>query len=106
MTMTPDQILLADAERFRLPEHLHQPIVRYILHRLRPGHFLSAVLANDLMGAVGRAGDGEADQLGRLVQFFYNCEAVPGNCWGSPEAVRQWLNPELATATDKEHQWL
>jgi len=58
------------------------------------------------MGAVGRAGDGEADQLGRLVQFFYNCEEVPGNCWGSPEAVRQWLNPELATATDKEHQWL
>jgi len=89
--MTTEQILINDAIRFHLPEHMHQPIVRYVLHHLRPGHFLSAVLSNDLVGAVGRADDANVAVLKGWVQFLYNCEEVPGDCWGSPRHVDEWL---------------
>jgi hypothetical protein len=72
------------------PEKFRDGLERYLQHRLAPGHFLTAVLENNLQEAVGR-GDAESLWLLRpLVLFLYN--DCPGNSWGSKERVTEWLN--------------
>ena len=52
------------------------------------GHFIEAVLKNDLKEAVGR-GDSEAiDNLPHIVSYLYN--ECPMMCWGSKEFVDEW----------------
>lgn len=53
------------------------------------GHFLTAVLSNDLFGAVGRADDVNRNRLPEICQYVWNC--MPAACHGSPEAVRGWV---------------
>jgi hypothetical protein len=53
------------------------------------GDFLTAVLRNDLVEACGRADDVNCRLLPEIVRFCY-C-ALPGNSWGSPEKVKDWL---------------
>jgi hypothetical protein len=72
-----------------VPEHLHGGLVRYLVHRLQPGHFLTAVLENDLREAMGRADEQSRAGLFQIVKFLYN--DAPSICWGSPERVQQWL---------------
>lgn len=62
---------------------------RYINDRIAPGHFLRAVLENDLREAVGRADEEALDELCSIVAWIYN--EAPGNCWGSRERVQRWL---------------
>jgi hypothetical protein len=62
---------------------------RYIDHHIPTGHFLEAVLSNDLKEAVGRADEGNMRVLPELVSFLYN--EAPGACWGSPQRVKEWL---------------
>lgn len=74
-----------------LPERMVGALIRYFDHHLEPGHFLTAVLSNDLVEAVGRADDENKYLLPHYVIWLYNY--IPGrpNGWGSPEAVKEWL---------------
>ena len=73
-----------------IPERMMKGLTRYINEHCPVGDFLIAVLENDLMEAVGRADDENLRNLPAFVAYLYN--EAPGNCWGSPEAVRAWLN--------------
>jgi hypothetical protein len=64
-----------------IPEHTQGALRRYVENGLEPGGFLTAVLCNDLMGAIGRADWRNAAALKEIAQFVYN--EIPGNCWGS-----------------------
>jgi len=49
-----------------------------------PGHFLAAVLKNDLFKAINRADDTNVKALKLYVMFLYN--VAPGTWWAKAEA--------------------
>jgi hypothetical protein len=63
---------------------------RYIEHGILPGHFLTAVLRNDLKEAVARADPVNQALLPVYVQWLYN--RAPAACWGSPAQVAAWIS--------------
>lgn len=79
----------ADVKWDQVPPHMRDPIRAYVEERRPVGHFLTALLSNDLTNAVLRADDENRSALVDWVGFLY--EYAPSNCWGSPAAVRAWL---------------
>jgi len=72
-----------------LPAHIRGGMKRYIEGRTPPGGFLTAVLNNNLMEAMGRADRINRERLFDICNFLYN--EAPAVCWGSPERVKRWL---------------
>lgn len=72
-----------------IPAHMQEALRRYVVQGLAPGHFLSAVIKNDLRGAINYADATNAPLLKLYVQWFYN--EAPDNCHGSPEIMREWM---------------
>lgn len=75
------QILIPDGSQAGLRGYFEKGIA--------PGHFLRAVLENDLFNAMGRADEFNRLALPNYVRFIYNY--APGNSYGSPEKVSAWL---------------
>lgn len=71
-----------------VPLHMQQSIVRYICMGGETGHFLRALLSNDLMRAFDRADETNSDAMRDWVQFLYNY--APTGCWGSVENYEAW----------------
>lgn len=71
-----------------LPEGLQGGMKRYVEDGIQAGHFLTAVLSNDLLGAVSRADDTNIKLIPEIVRWLYN--EAPGNCWGTTEQVQAW----------------
>ena len=72
----------------KLPEHLQDTMQRYVEHGIEGGHFLKAVLSNDLQGAVNHADSTNIKLLPDIIKWLYN--EVPLGCWGSTEKVENW----------------
>jgi hypothetical protein len=79
-----------------LPAEVCDSLKRYIELRIRPGHFLSAVLCNDLTQAVARADPTNLSQLPDYVKWLYN--HAPGNSWGSRDRFEAWLRGDQSSA--------
>lgn len=58
---------------------------RYVITGRKPGHFLTAVLKNDLCEAVARADEDSMRVLGAIVVYLYN--NVPSHIWGGENEV-------------------
>lgn len=71
-----------------VPEHLQDGLRRYLLHGIQPGHFLTAVLENNLFEAMARADLVSRAGLFGLVSHLYN--EAPRGCYGSREIVQAW----------------
>lgn len=71
-----------------LPEYMRGPMQRYIEHGAQPGGFLTALLSNDLMGALRKGDDTNQAALSVYGRFLYN--EAPCGCYGSPETVSAW----------------
>lgn len=72
-----------------IPEHTKEAIDNYVESGWQGGSFVTAFLSNDLRGAVGAA-----DEINRYKIFEIACychNAIPANCWGIPEIVKQWI---------------
>lgn len=65
-----------------IPEHMQDAARRYIEHGIAPGSFLTAVICNDLFGAVGIADEINRAAMWRWCLFFYN--EAPSMCLGKP----------------------
>jgi hypothetical protein len=63
-------------------------IDRWVRDATPTGHFLAAVLRNDLVDALGRADEGAIQQLPEIVRHLYNC--CPGNCWRTQANIDSW----------------
>lgn len=74
--------------RMTIPEHMVGGLIRYLEDGMIPGHFLSAILMNDLYGAVRAADDINIRRLPDFVNALYNY--APAGSWGSPEKVKLW----------------
>jgi hypothetical protein len=84
-----DEILLDKLSKSRIPEHMRHSLVYYLTEGRPVGHFLTAVLSNDLKEACNRADDLNRHLLYDYIFFLFN--NAPGNSWGSPERVHGWL---------------
>jgi len=82
--------MLKKLEATQIPGRMHDSLVRWVTEGRVSGHFLTAVLTNDLKEAVARADDENANALRDYVLFLYN--NVPAGCFGSPERVTRWAD--------------
>lgn len=73
-----------------IKESTIQSINDYVVHGLEPGGFVTAVLANDLMEAVGRADMENRLTLHAICSYIYNEIGI--SLHGSYEAVKKHLN--------------
>lgn len=71
-----------------VPEHLQHGIRDWVDEHIQPGHFLTAVIDNNLSEAVGRADAKSLAALGDIVRWFYN--HAPSASWGSVERRKAW----------------
>ena len=80
---------LAHANWNLIPDYMQGGVRRWIEDGIAPGHFLTAVLCNDLKEACGRADDENRVRLHDYVSFFYSY--APTGCWGSPDRFNDWM---------------
>jgi hypothetical protein len=73
-----------------IPVHMINSLVEYIMVGRPVGHFLTAVLSNDLKEACNRADEENQKRLYEYVAFLYNY--TPTTCWGSPDKVITWMS--------------
>lgn len=64
-------------------------INNYVKKGWPPGGFVTAVLANDLMEALGRADLENRQAIFEICEYVYN--DIPGACHGSPDIVQAWV---------------
>ena len=60
----------------------------YVERGILPGHFLIALLSNDLLEAYRRADDNNTAAMRDWAAFLHN--QLPRECWGSPDKVLAW----------------
>lgn len=82
-----------------IPAHTKAALDRYVNDRILPGGFLTAVLSNDLFGAVGYADSQNLAALSDIVRYVYN--ELPSGCWGSKEAIWKWIEVEFYKTLEK-----
>jgi hypothetical protein len=100
-----DALFPAWAGRLRLmPQHMRAGMARWIVFGIRPGGFLTAVLHNDLFGALKQADDINMRSLPEIGMFLYNY--APSLCYGSQSKVSDWTGcapkPEVVQPLDDE----
>ena len=78
-----------EMERRGLPDYMVPAVFNYLENRKRPGEFLSAVIQNDLFGAISNADDQNRRVIRSWVKLLYN--EFPVNAWGSEEKLTLWL---------------
>jgi len=71
-----------------VPPGMWNGFVQFILRGRPGGHFLNAVLSNDLKEACNRADDQNKHRLYEMMCFLYN--NAPMVCFGSPEKFENW----------------
>lgn len=70
------------------PKRFKHALFLYVEDGVPPGHFMEAVLAGDLYGAVQRGNEDSLAELTPLVRFIYN--QVPGLAWGCYNRIADW----------------
>lgn len=88
----PFEAALAHEQYCRIPRQVLASVYGYVNRREITGHFLTAVLSNNLFDAVGRADKESMESLRELVVFIHM--EVPSCCHGSLENVAHWLHPK------------
>ena len=83
---------------FTIPAYMLAKLKAYIEHGEAVGHFLTAVLENNLKEAVGRADSENLVVLPAYVGYLYN--EAPMTCWGSPEKVAAHYAERWAASPD------
>lgn len=85
----PDMDGRLDDALVNIPAHCREGLANYIRYGVPPGHFLLAVLTNDLAGACARADEDNKYKLFNYVYVLTNY--APIACWGGVESVKYWI---------------
>lgn len=103
--LTPSSTLGGDTMRYGIPQEIQARLRDYVAgnHPYPFGGFVTAVLANDLVGAAMRADDHNVTILHEYASFLYN--EMPGRTndpsrdfWGSYEAVANRIREQYEAA--------
>ncbi len=73
----------------QIPSHMMEGLRNYLEHGIPPGSFLTAVLENDFVNAVGQADHINRNSLFAWASVLWN--ELPENAWGSPAKVKDWM---------------
>ena len=88
-TWFDEQQITIQLYKSKVPEKMHDGIIRYVVFGTRPGSFLRAVISNDLRASI-HCGDKEnLKMLHTFVHYFYQY-AYP-ELFGSPEKMKHWM---------------
>ena len=71
-----------------IPEGIMAGLRRYVDEGISPGHFLTAVLENNLVEALGRADEDSQLALHSIVAWVWN--EAPAACWGDAQRMQRW----------------
>ena len=82
-----------------IPTRMCGAIVRYYENGFEPGHFLAAVIQNDLAEAVSRADDENVQLLKAYVTWFYNY--APTGSWGSVDNYMRWIAQDFTVSEEE-----
>jgi hypothetical protein len=74
---------------YAIPEHMRAGIVRYVERGVPPGHFLTAIFEDSLVGAVKHADTENLALIPAYAKLLVN--QCPALCWGSPGDYREWI---------------
>ncbi len=93
--------MIIDRERYALaiPEITLESLIAYVDTGRPTGGFLEAVIANDLMDAIGRADDANTRAIRAIVQFVYL--EVPMEARGSRAAWLAWISKGRSEHSNK-----
>ena len=72
-----------------IDDNIKESLQRYVEHRIPLSGFLTAVLENNLMEAMGRADIVNRVALYNICMYVYN--NLPSSVWGNPEKVKNHL---------------
>lgn len=81
-----------------------ESLARYAVEGLETGQFLRACLENDLAGAVSRADPDAFQELPTIMLYIYN--TLPGDSWGSKEAVEKYLAEKREYLAMAGQEWM
>lgn len=93
-----------DFTGYGVPDHTQMALEGYVIDGYQPGGFLTAVLANDLFGAIGRADYMNKAALADICGWIYS--RAPSDCWGNYEIVKEYLaqkRKELEEKMEKDN---
>jgi hypothetical protein len=79
-----------------IPHHMLQALTRYVEDGIEPGGFLTAVICNDLTGAIRHADHQNIRIIPAYVAWLYN--EAPSLCWGSGEKMDAWMEAKRREA--------
>lgn len=85
-----------------IPDHMVKPIQDYLVKGCRPGGFLTAVLSNNFIDAIGRADSKNLENIHAWAMWLFN--ECPSNAWGSPEIVEEYIQSRLAARVHQEYR--
>jgi len=75
---------------YTINSQMMEGIRRYIEKGLPPGGFLTAIITNDLRGAVEHADYFNINHIPAFVAYFVN--EAPGPCYGSKAIMKTWTD--------------
>ena len=78
----------------RIPAHMRESLLNFIRYGVPVGGFLFAILSNNLASAARVADPENEKALYQYVALLHH--HAPAECWGSPTAVRSWIEAGLA----------
>ena len=78
-----------DFSGYKMTEQSKESLYNYFVHGFEPGGFMTAVLSNDLYGAVGRADFVNIDLIGEYARWIES--RAPYGSYGDRETVKGWL---------------
>ena len=74
---------------YGIPEYMRQSLEDYKNKGMPVGHFLTAVLENNLVESITRADNNNIDHLPAYAHYMY--WHLPSGAWGSKEKVNNWI---------------
>lgn len=80
--------LFEKMNEYDIPDYMQNSLVEYIMTGRPVGHFLSAVLENQLKEAVNRADDLNQSKLVNYMKFLWN--HAPNGCYGYEGVMKYW----------------
>lgn len=91
--MTEYEIIRDDLERgfevYLIPAYMRKALREYVNDHKSPGHFIQAVIMNDLVDTVFYSDEKNLSLLRAWVGIFHNY--IPSACYGSKERYEIWI---------------
>lgn len=78
-----------EGHTYMVPEHTQKALDAYIKTGRPIGHFLTAVLTNNLFEAFARADEKNTVAMKHIIMFVYN--EMPSRAHGSKEKINAWI---------------